>query len=293
MSFLTRLFGRRDGNEEKTVDYLLVECMYDAIRADGVIHEAELSVLDKTARDHDYFRALPQDLFERLVARAAAETRQGKTRKQRMDFLAEHLPGRSHRLAAYALACEVCAADGQVDDSEVSYLEDLARAFMLKAEIAEEILLDAKKARGLARAETAHEDAKTLAPAFLRCMVLVASADGVLEESETSAIRRVASRLSDLPSSRSVLDAMIAEDTDAARYSNVEQELAGLARSALTRTEDRYWALVYMAAVAASDGATDWREAKLLETARTCFAIDDAAYEAALGVAASLWPGTE
>jgi uncharacterized tellurite resistance protein B-like protein len=168
MGFLDRLFGAREAPTDP--QYLLIECMVDVMLADGDIAEAEIDALRRAMKEHEYFASLSEDDFEAHVSRARKQAETIPKPSRRIEHLADHLPGRAYRLAAYALACQVAVADRTITPTETSYLEELRRAFMLDEASAASILSGARARAGLLSAEDSQRQALELTPVYLDCM---------------------------------------------------------------------------------------------------------------------------
>ncbi len=287
MGFLDRLFGAPAFAADPR--YLLIECMVDVMLVDRDLDEAEIAAIRRAATEHEYLQTLPSDEFDEFVARAQKRAKDLPKRSRRIENLAESLPARSYRLAAYALACQVACADRNLTADEKAYLEELRRAFMLDEATAQSIFSSAGARAGLLSAEDSQRASFELTPIYLDCMALMVGADGQTSPAEVAAIKDLLTNNPDLALGKLAdADREIAAAITRTHSQNPEQALAALARERLPKSNDRFWALVYMACVASADGRSDWRETKLLESARASFGLSDEMFAQALRCATQL-----
>jgi uncharacterized tellurite resistance protein B-like protein len=286
VDFLRQIFGGETGADPR---YLLVECMVDVMLADGDIGDAEVDALQRAVSENEFLQELTPSQLEEHITRAKKAALDVKHLSKRIERLAEKLPSRAYRLAAYALACQVAISDRLLSPEEKAYLERLKRAFMLDEATCQNILSAAQAKMGIEIAGDSFRESRELVPAFIDCMALVAAADGSTDATEIQAMRDLVSNHPDLaPSDNKNLEQLINQAVVTARGQNPELALAQIARTRLSRTHDQFWALVYMAYVTYADGRTDWRETTLLESARNAFGFTDEMLAHALRTARSL-----
>jgi tellurite resistance protein len=253
----------------------LVEAIVGAMSADGVIQPAELEVMERNLQEHEMFAGLGQQVLTMLVemARESIELAGGCLR--RLPAIARGLPSHSHRLAAFAVACEVSFADGSSPE-EVAYLGHLRTVLMLGDEEAKEIWEASQRSRGLQKVEELTRDLQSLLPWFLECMALVAAMDGQVTQAERNAVAGVLKHMGDMSSlgDREITDAV---DSAFRRIhgKDPETELRNVA-AAFRASTDRYWAAIYMMVVAVAEGYSNWRQIWLLASAQDAFKLTDA-----------------
>jgi tellurite resistance protein len=213
--------------------------------------------------------------------------------EKRLDAIAKGLPSRSHRMTAFAMACEVCVSDAQIPEGEIRFLEQLQRALSLDEETARDIFEAARKESGLLTIEEKTKAMRAMMPAFVDCMALMAAADGEVHSSEMDGVRAVLRNIPDMAVlSRDELDTAIQKAFQRIRDKDCHQELEAIARSTITAGPDRYWTTVYMMIIALADGRSDWREVRFLETASRVFALSEAQMDQAMETAA-LFPAVK
>ena len=132
MGFLRTMYGI--GMAKDDPRNFLVEAMVAAIDADGVVSETELDALHRKLDTHELFTALTQETKERLIDNAADAIERAGGGRARMAAIASGLPSRAERVMAYSLACEMCVADNDLAEKEITFLEGLQEAFGLPDE---------------------------------------------------------------------------------------------------------------------------------------------------------------
>jgi tellurite resistance protein len=252
----------------------LVEAIVGAMSADGVIQPAELDVMERNLQDHEMFAGLGQQVVTMLVEMAQESIAFAGDCHKRLPAIAKGLPSRSHRLAAYAVACEVAFSDGS-NAAEVSYLEGLKRALMLGEQEAREIWDAATDMRGMQKVEELTRDLQSMLPWYLECMALVAAMDGTVTAAERNAVAGVLKHMGDM----AALGERERSDAVEAAFRRIQgkdpdTELRNVA-TALRAATDRYWAAIYMMVVAVAEGYTNWRQIWLLSSAQEAFKLSD------------------
>lgn len=291
MSFLRKMF-RGDLETEDPRRYL-VESMLGAMEADGDVTEEEMQVLQKNLEEHDLFEGLTDDARSRLIDMAADAIRDAGGGTKRLDSIARGLPSRSHRMTAYAMACEVCVSDAELPEGEIHYLEALQNALELGEDNARDVFEAARQKSGLLTLEEKTKAMREMMPAFVDCMALMAAADGEVHESELVGVRAVLRNIPDMAVlTREELDDAIDRSFERIKGKDVDAELEEIAKDPLTNSADRYWTTVYMMIIALADGKTDWREVAFLNTTKDVFGLSDQQMDQAMSTAA-LFPAAE
>src|SRR5678816_4139188 len=86
----------------------VVEAMLGAMEADGEVTQEEVETLESNLANHSLFEGLSAEELSRTVDLAADAIREAGGGKARLEAIAKGLPSRHQRLAAYAMACEIC-----------------------------------------------------------------------------------------------------------------------------------------------------------------------------------------
>ena len=211
---------------------------------------------------------------------------------ERLDAIAKGLPNRSHRLAAYTLACEVCVSDAELPESEINYLDGLQSALGLEGDEAREIFEAARAGSGLLTLDEKAKKMREIMPHFVDCMALMASADEEVHFEELMGIRSVLRNIPDMAVlSTDELDEAIEVSLERIKGKNIDDALRDKAEH-IRESNDRYWTTVYMMIVALSDGKTYWREVAFLKTVEDTFGLNDDQMDQAMETA-SLFPAIE
>jgi uncharacterized tellurite resistance protein B-like protein len=272
MNLVSKMYGGslRPGDPRRYI----VEAIVGAMQADGVISQEELDVLESSLSDHEIFSGLKLEATKLLIDVANEAIAFAGAAIRRIPYMARGLPSRSHRMAAYGVACEIALADGEAP-AEVIYLKSLKANFLLGDEEAKAIYEAAKKRRSMTEVEERTRRIIQLVPTFIECMALMAAADGEVTESERRALLGVLSGVGDL----AIYGEKELSDVLNAAFKKIggrdpDREVAKLAAS-LDSASDRYWAVVYMMIIAIAGGNRDWRNVFLLGSAQDAFKLDD------------------
>lgn len=283
MSFLRKMFsGKATSGEPRRY---LIEAMLGAMEADGDVTEDEVTTLQGNLEAHDLFTGLTREEVNRLTDLAADAIREAGGGRARLPEIAKNLPSRSQRLAAYALACEVCVADRDLAEAEIDYLDALMEALGLEEKEAREVFEAARKHSGLLTLEEKTVKMKSMMPRFVDCMALMAAADGEVHHEERLGIRAVLRNIPDMAVlTGDELDAAIEEAVGRVGKEDQTQLLGAIAQ-VIAQPADRYWTTVYMMIVALADGKSDWREVAFLESCKKTFELSDYQMDVAMDTA--------
>ncbi|HEY5948235.1 MAG TPA: TerB family tellurite resistance protein [Kofleriaceae bacterium] len=290
MSFLRKMFSGRVSAEDPR--RFLVESMLGAMEADGDVTDEEMATFEGNLANHPLFEGMSGEELGRLTEIAADAIRVAGGGKARLPAIAAGLPSRGQRLAAYAMAAEVCVADRELAESEIEFLDGMQNAFALDESEAKEVFEAARKHSGLLTLEEKSEKVRFLMPAFVKCMALMAAADGEIHHEERLGMRAV---LRNIPDMSVLTGAELDEAIDVAleRIAGKDSsaELAAVA-SEITQPSDRYWVTVYVMIIALADGVNDWREIEFLAAMKRTFGLNDIQMDVAMKTA-SQFPAIE
>jgi tellurite resistance protein len=286
------LLSKMYGGSLKPADprRFLIEAIMGAIQADGVVKKEELEVLEESLSEHEIFAGLSQDVTKVLIEIAQESMAFAGGPLRRLPYMARGLPSRSHRLAAYAVACEIVLADGpEPEMAEATYLDLMKKWFLLGDYEAKTIFDAAKKRRSMNVVEDLTEAMQKLMPLYIECMAVVASADGTVTAAERAALVGVLRSVGDMAIlSDSELIDLINDAFRRIEGKDADREVARIARE-MKSPSDRYWAAVYMMILAIADGHTDWRQVWLLGSAQEALRLTDEEMDRAFG-SAKLFP---
>ncbi len=284
MSFLRKMFSGKVGTDDPR--RFLVEAMLGAMEADGDVSEEEMATFEGTLASHSLFQGLSGEEIGRFTDIAADAIREAGGGKGRFAAMAKGLPSRHQRLTAYAMACEVCVSDKQLAETEIDYLDGLQSALGLEEMEAKEVFEAARRHSGLMTLEEKTEKVRTLMPAFVKCMALMAAADEEIHHEERLGMGAV---LRAIPDMQVLTGAEIDEAVEVALEriagKNNKDELKAIAKE-VQLNADRYWVTVYTMIIALADGKKDWREIEFLANLRATFGLSDKQMDLAMQTAA-------
>ncbi len=284
MSFLRKMFsGKVTADDPRR---FLAEAMLGAMGADGDVSDEEMVTFEANLVNHPLFAGLSTDELSRLTDLAADAIGEAGGGTARLPAIAKGLPSRSHRLAAYAMACEICVADRELAESEIAFLDALQKAFTLDDGEAKETFEAARKHSGLMTLDEKSEKVRFLMPSFVRCMALMAAADEEVHHEERLAMRSVLRAIPDMSVlTHDELDEAIDVSFAMIKGGTAADHLADIARE-VSASSDRYWITVYVMIIALADGKQDWREIEFLAALRKAFALNDNQMDTAMTTAA-------
>ncbi len=290
MSFLRKMFSGKVSSEDPR--RFVVESMLGAMEADGDVTEEEMATFEGNLANHPLFEGLTSDELGRLTEIAADAIRVAGGGKARLPVIAQHLPSRNQRLAAYAMAAEICVADRELAESEIDFLDGMMQAFALDEAEAKEVFESVRKNSGLLTIEEKSEKVRTLLPAFVRCMALMAMADEEVHHEERLGMRAVLRNIPDMSVlTNAEIDEAIEVALERVAGKDAKTELAAIA-SDIPASNDRYWIACYTMIIALADGTQDWREVEFLANLKKIFALNDTQMDVAMKTAA-LFPAVE
>jgi uncharacterized tellurite resistance protein B-like protein len=285
MNVMSKMYG--GGLRPADPRRFLMEAICGAMQADGVVTKEEIEVLETSVAELEMFSSLSPEAVKTLVdiGNEAIAFAGGSVR--RIPYMAKGLPARSHRLAAYAVACEIALADGE-SPPEVLYLRHLKQHFLLGDEEAKAIYDAAKRKKAMAEVELRTLKMQDLMPLNLDCMALMAAADGTVTDRERRALVDVVRNIGDM----AVLSDDELQGAVNAAFKRIEgkdgdREVAKIAQQ--MSSSDKYWAAVYMCIIALADGQRDWRSVWLLGSAQDAFKLSDRQMDQAMN-SARLFP---
>lgn len=251
------------------------------MHADGTVDERETTTLRRLLSEHDLFAALTPEVADMLIQLGTDAISFAGGAERRVRMIAKALPGRTNRLAAYAMACEVCAADEQVADSELRYLAALRRSLAISEQEHAELLTAAKERRAMTLLERKAERGRELLPLLVDCFVLRRLSAGPLEVDDRNRIRTVLSSIPDIDFLADDIDRELERAHHASSaWTSIDSELTRLAAE-MPEYGDRYWTAVYLLVSELARGCTSWREIEFLSRLQRAFELDDSAMDSA------------
>jgi hypothetical protein len=238
----------------------LIEAMIGAMNADGSIDARETAVLRRQLADHDLFAGLAESNARTLVDLATDAMRFAGSATARVGTIARGLPARMHRLAAYAMACEVCAADAVVASEEAAFLDALRVAVRVGVHEAQVVFRAAKDGKVTEYLDDRMRRLRSLVPIAAELFTLRACSRGTVTDEHRFALRDFFLAVPDLTARIDDLDAELHRAFKKPRAAgfNVHGELCQLA-GLLPDPVDRYWMMVYTLVAELPQSVPSWR----------------------------------
>ena len=249
----------------------LVEAMIGAMNADGHVDPREMQVLHGHLAQHDLFSRLPRDAANLLIDMAGDAMRHSED--GRVRAIARGLPTRTHRLAAYAMACEICAADGYFHETELLYLKALRRRLRLTERAASALFQGAQQYQAMRVLDQQLEHVAALMPMVVDCFALQHCRERRVLERHKRRLTEFLASLLDMHATEEEIREQVERALDPLEHSqNVEYGLKRLLRQ-VPEAADRYWLAVYIAAGYRYRGVERWQELPFVKEMCATFAI--------------------
>jgi hypothetical protein len=261
----------------------LIEAMVGAMSSDGVADARELAMMQKVVAEHPLFQGLGAAAARTLVDLSTDAIRFAGGAIGRAPAIAKGLPARIHRLAAFGMASEIAAADQQIVEGGLHFLEALRIALRISPLEAEAIVQAARSGQLTAFLDDRYLRVKSMVPVAAEVFALRALARAMANDDHRFRVRDFFAAIPDLALTRDELDAELyrAFRRPRAPDAQVFGELARVAQ-ALPDPVDRYWMVVY--ALVAEPPATvpSWRVIPFVGVMQAAFHITDTDMELAV-----------
>ena len=261
----------------------LIEAMVGAMHADGVADPREAAAMQKLVAEHPLFQGLGATASRTLVELSTDAIRFAGSAVARTPAIAKGLPARIHRLAAFGMASEIAAADQQVVEGELHFLEALRVALRISPLEAENILAAARTGQLTAYLDDRYLRVKSMVSVAAEVFALRALARAMANDDHRFKVRDFFAAISDLALSRDELDAELyrAFRRPRAPDAQVFTELARVAQ-ALPDPVDRYWMVVYTLVAEPPSTVPSWRVIPFTGVMQAAFHITDTDMELAV-----------
>lgn len=261
----------------------LIEAMIGSMNADGVIDPRETAAIERQIASHPLFAGLGAAAARTLIELSNDAIRFAGNAFGRAPAIAKGLPARIHRLAAFGMAAEVAAADEEVVDGELQFLEALRIALRI-APLESETLVDQARAGHLSEyLDDRFQRIRSLVPVACEVFALRALGRGMANDEERFRIRDFFAAIPDLALARDDLDAELyrAFRRPRAPGAQVFGELSQVAAT-LPDPVDRYWMLVYTLVAELPATVPSWRVIPFTGVMQAAFQITDTDMELAV-----------
>jgi uncharacterized tellurite resistance protein B-like protein len=261
----------------------LIEAMIGAMNADGVVDPRETQAIEREIANHPLFQGLGPAAARTLIDLSNDAIRFAGNAVRRTPAIAKGLPARIHRLAAFGMAAEVAAADNQLVEGEITFLDALRGALRI-APLESEALIDHARNGQLAEyLEDRFRRIKSLIPVACEVFVLRALGRGMAADEARFQIRDFFAAIPDLSLSLDELDAELYRAFRKPRPPGA-QVLGELERVAETLPDpiDRYWMVVYTLVAELPATVPSWRVIPFTGVMQAAFRIVDIDMELAV-----------
>ncbi len=251
----------------------LIEAMIGAMNSDGYVDPRELDALHRLLAEHELFATLRPETARVLIDLGTDAVQMAGD--GRIDAVARGLPARTHRLAAFAMASEVCVADQEIHEAEVRYMENLSRALHLAAHETHELFDAARHYQAMEMLAHKIDSLSQLTPMIVDTLALAHCLERRVRNKHKKRLRELLRSLIDIQSSP---DSIEAEVTRALHPLNHSQDVGFWLERLAQRVPDaadRYWLAVYVALEYAARGKEEWREVRFFSLLERAFAIVD------------------
>ena len=261
----------------------LIEAMIGAMGSDGVSDARETAAIQRQIAEHPLFTGLGQTAARTLIDLSNDAIRFAGSAMARTPAIAKGLPARIHRLAAFGMAAEVAAADQQLAEGELTYLEALRIALRISPIEAEQVVVAAHRGQLAAYLDDRYVRLKSMIPVAAEVFCLRALARAMATDEHRFRVRDFFAALPDLALPADELDAVLyrAFRRPRAPDAQVFGELAQLAHG-LPDPVDRYWIVVYALVAEPPSTVPSWRVIPFVGVMQAAFQITDTDMELAV-----------
>jgi len=261
----------------------LIEAMIGAMNADGVVDPRETAAVEQQIAHHPLFQGLGAGAARTLIDMSNDAIRFAGSAFGRAPAIAKGLPARIHRLAAFGMAAEVAAADAQLVDGELHFLEALRIALRIAPLESEALIGHARAGHLTEYLDDRYNRVKTLVPVACEVFALRALGRGMANDEQRFRIRDFFAAIPDLLLGKDELESELYRAFRRARPpgAQVFGELAAVA-STLPDPVDRYWMVVYTLVAELPATVPSWRVIPFIGVMQAAFQITDTDMELAV-----------
>jgi hypothetical protein len=270
----------------------LIEAMIGAMHADGVVDARETGLLQKHIAQHPLLHGLAPNAVTMMIDMASEAIRFAGGSLERVNSIARGLPTRVHRLVAFAMACEICAIDEVVVDSERVFIEKLRIALRVSPLETDAITMAIEHNQLADYLDDRMQRIATLIPVACELFTIRALTKAQLHDAHRFELRDFFCSLADLYAPPDQIDGELYRCFRQPRNSNFQTaaQIAGVAAH-LPDPVDRYWMVVYVMAAEPPSALARWKVIPFIGLLQQGFRIVDGDMERAAADAA-LFPST-
>src|SRR5258706_9156433 len=172
--------------------------MIGAMHADGVVDVRETAVVERQIAHHPLFSGLGAAAARTLIDLSNDAIRFAGSALGRAPAIAKGLPARIHRLAAFGMAAEVAAADEQLVEGELQFLEALRVALRIAPLEAEALVSSARAGHLGEYLDDRYHRIKALVPVACEIFTLRALGRGMANDEHRFRVRDFFAAIPDL-----------------------------------------------------------------------------------------------
>jgi hypothetical protein len=261
----------------------LIEAMVGAMSSDGVDDPREQQIVQQQIASHPLFTGLGPAAAKTLIGLSNDAIKFAGSAVARTPAIAKGLPARIHRLAAYGMAAEVAAADEQIVEGELQFLEALRIALRITPTEADQIITAARRGQLSAHLDDRYLRVKSMVSVAAEVFALRALARAQANDEHRHRVREFFAAIPDLATSNDELEAELyrAFRRPRAPDAQVYGELARVAQT-LPDPVDRYWIVVYTLVAEQPATVPSWRVIPFMGVMQAAFQIVDTDMELAV-----------
>jgi hypothetical protein len=265
-----------------------IEAMIGAMRSDGDTSPAEVALLEKHISNHAWLRGLPTNAIGMMVEMASEAIHFAGGSLNRVPAIARGLCFRTHRLLAFALACEICSVDSVVVDAERTFIESLRVALRVSTLETDEILQAIDRDQLQPFLANRMERIWALRPVVSELFTIRAISKNRLVDEHRFAVRAFFCSITDLQGPTDEIDTELFHCFRRLRAPSIDGSLDGprdVGQSVTTQLTnlakqlpnplDRYWLVVYALAAEAPAQVASWKLIPFIGLLQNVFQLVD------------------
>lgn len=264
-----------------------VEAMVGAMHADGDIDGRELRALRRVIGDHALFASLPDSVADGLIELSSDALAFAGGADRRVPVIAGNLRWRIDRLAAFAMACEVCAVADALADRQARYLDTLGAALRLGEREQRALLAAAREGGAMAWLEAEVARVRGQLPAVAGLLLLRGWRGGPLATACVSDAVGYLVRVRDFAPTGHARAAVEAVRRTAVQWTSAAEVVPELLAE-LPFASDRYWTMVYLLGHSLIAGHGHWADDAVIVRLAGAFHYGDGDMQLACDDAAQL-----
>lgn len=268
-----------------------IEAMVGAMHADGHVDRREMRALRAMLERHDLFAALSGEVAEMLIDLSADAIAFAGGAERRVPVICGNLRWRLDRLAAFAMACEVCAADEVLDERELRYLAALRIGLRLDAREHDALVAAARQGQSMAWLDRETARVRAQLPTLVELMLMRRWRGGAVDDEDARAIAELLPRLRDYGVSPADAETLVARVRPRAHRWSTRAEAVPLLLCELPFVCDRYWVMVAVLTDAMAAGLRRWVEDPLIRILAGAFHYSELQMQLAWDDASQLTAG--